>query len=247
MKAGRHSFTVEVMPDKWPGALSFMQLVGPFGWGRPPRNAFELVGGMRFTHGDALTYCVTHCLTSWRVTEAGAPLPVNRATVSRLPAGVRAAIVRVVARAYRNPATRAGEEETEMSVEINDLVNSYRDTATVSVSMQTAEGVVRETLTLTHRPVDESLWREVTAIKAEGDTPAAALQLAHLDARVEDLTDKGQPVEEFTAAFWTSLKPGLRAQIVAGVIRNVPREVALMRPDEDEATEGDSDAVNNEE
>jgi hypothetical protein len=219
VKAGLHSFTVEAMPDKWPGILSFMQR-------------------------DALTYCVCHCLTSWRVMEGETPLPVTRATVNRLPEGVRAAIAREIARAYHNPAAHAGEEETEMSVEINDLINNYRDTATVSVSMQTAEGVVRETLTLTHRPVDENLWAEVTAIKAEGITPAAALQLTHLDARVEDLTDKGKPVEEFTAEFWASLKPGLRARIVAGVLRNVPREVALTRP---EAMEGDSDAVNDEE
>lgn len=192
---------------------------------------------------DHLRRGLAGCVVSWRITDDGAPWPVTGANVERLPEGLRAAIVRRLSKAYSDSADM-GDEGEEMSITLTELLENYRDTVVINVALGKPGGVVeREAVTLTHKPIDDEVWQAVTAIKAEGDTPAGALQLAYLDARIEDLTDDGKPVESFPADFWAGLKPGLRAQIVEGVVRNVPAAILFASRE----AEGKTDAVNGEE
>jgi hypothetical protein len=112
---------------------------------------------------------------------------------------------------------------------LSDLREHYRDTAAVEASYKTPQGALEtETFTLSHLPIDEALLEELDALTpAEGaGPPVSVLQLLRAGARIEDLTEGGEPVTvNFDAEFWQTLHPAVRRKCVAAINANIPFEV----------------------
>jgi hypothetical protein len=111
-------------------------------------------------------------------------------------------------------------------VDLKEIQEHYRDSATLTLDFKTSEGEGTEQIVLTHLPIDEPLLDELDAMEPdEGDGASVPVrQLVRLAARIKDLTHGGEPVE-FTADFWRGLHPSLRQKLIDAVNGNVPREV----------------------
>jgi hypothetical protein len=179
----------------------------------------------------AFVHLLKTLVAAWAVTEGGASVPASEEAIGRLSSGARRAIFEAIVRESEKgrPKGQTEEEKAEvmrMSIELSNLQENLYDTATVPLVFKEGGALVEDVLTVTHRAIDFELWEELTAMEGEeSDVPLAARQLARLDARVRDATDKGAPVAEFPAEFWAGLQPALREKIITAVTRNVPRGV----------------------
>jgi hypothetical protein len=179
----------------------------------------------------AFVHLLKTLIAAWAVTEGGASVPASEEAIGRLSSGARQAIFEAIARESEKswPKGQTEEEKVEvmrMTVDISKLQEELYDEATVPLIFKDGDKLTEDTLTVTHRAIDFELWDELTALEQEkSELPLAARQLARLDARIRDATDKGASVTEFPAEFWAGLKIALREKVITAVTRNVPRGI----------------------
>ena len=179
----------------------------------------------------AFVHWLKTLIAAWAVTEGGEPVPVSEETIARLSSGARWSIFKAIVEGSRQlrPKGQTEEEANEvmrMSIELSNLQENLYDTARVPVVFKDGDSVEAEELTIEHRAIDLELYDELQAMRNdESGSPLSARHLAHLDARIKDLTDNGSAVASFPVEFWAGLKPALREKIISAVTENVPSDV----------------------